>query len=43
MLEKNQANSVLGRSLIIQAGEDDNVTDPAGIFRERVAGGKILE
>ncbi|KOR87816.1 superoxide dismutase family protein [Paenibacillus solani] len=42
-LEKNQPNSVLGRSLIIHVGEDDEVTDPAGNSGDRVAGGNIPE
>lgn len=42
-LEKDRPNSVLGRSLIIHAGEDDEVTDPAGNFGDRVAGGNIPE
>lgn len=42
-LEKDKPNSVLGRSLIIHAGEDDGVTDPAGNSGDRVAGGNIPE
>lgn len=42
-LEKGQPNSVLGRSLIIHAGEDDNVTDPSGNSGDRVVGGNIPE
>ncbi|MCM3786232.1 superoxide dismutase family protein [Neobacillus mesonae] len=40
-LEKDDTNSVLGRSLIIHAGEDDHVTDPAGDSGGRVLGGNI--
>lgn len=42
-LEKDKPNSVLGRSLIIHAGEDDQLTDPAGNSGDRVAGGNIPE
>ncbi|GAB6928931.1 hypothetical protein JCM10914A_29140 [Paenibacillus sp. JCM 10914] len=42
-LEKEQPNSVLGRSLIIHAGEDDGVTDPAGDSGDRITGGNIPE
>ena len=42
-LEKNHSNSILGRSLIIHAGEDDQKSDPAGNSGDRVAGGNIPE
>ncbi|WP_162878561.1 superoxide dismutase family protein, partial [Klebsiella pneumoniae] len=34
---------VLGRSLIIHAGEDDHMTDPSGDSGGRVLGGNIPE
>ena len=40
-LEKDQPNSILGRSLIIHAGEDDGKSDPAGNSGDRVVGGNI--
>ncbi|USK69617.1 superoxide dismutase family protein [Peribacillus asahii] len=40
-LEKGKSNSVLGKSLIIHAKEDDGVTDPSGNSGDRVAGGNI--
>ncbi len=40
-LEKDKPNSILGKSLIIHAGEDDGLTDPAGNSGDRVAGGNI--
>lgn len=40
-LEKDKSNSVLGRSLIIHAKEDDGATDPSGNSGDRVAGGNI--
>ncbi|GAK41766.1 superoxide dismutase copper/zinc-binding protein [Paenibacillus sp. TCA20] len=42
-LEKEDAHSVLGRSLIIHAGEDDHMTDPSGDSGGRVLGGNIPE
>ncbi|MFC3884846.1 superoxide dismutase family protein [Bacillus songklensis] len=42
-LEKGKSNSVLGKSLIIHAMEDDGVTDPSGNSGDRVAGGNIPE
>lgn len=40
-LEKDQPNSLLGRSLIIHEGEDDGISDPAGNSGDRVMGGNI--
>lgn len=40
-LEKDQTNSLLGRSLIIHEGEDDGKSDPAGNSGDRVMGGNI--
>ncbi|XEC96139.1 superoxide dismutase family protein [Paenibacillus tarimensis] len=40
-LEPGKPNSLLGRSLIIHAGEDDQMTDPSGDSGDRVAGGNI--
>ena len=40
-LEKGKSNSVLGKSLIIHAKEDDGATDPSGNSGDRVAGGNI--
>ena len=40
-LEKGKSNSVLGKSLIIHAGEDDGKSDPAGNSGDRVVGGNI--
>jgi superoxide dismutase, Cu-Zn family len=40
-LEPGGANSVLGRSIIIHAVEDDGKTDPAGNAGDRIAGGNI--
>ncbi|WP_235440185.1 superoxide dismutase family protein [Paenibacillus sp. DMB20] len=42
-LEKNQPNSLLGRSLIIHEGEDDGISDPAGNSGDRVMGGQYPE
>lgn len=41
-LKKGDANSLLGRSILIHAGEDDHVTDPSGNSGDRIAGGNIL-
>lgn len=40
-LDQGVSNSIIGRSLIIHAGEDDEKTDPAGNSGDRVAGGNI--
>jgi Cu-Zn family superoxide dismutase len=40
-LEADKPESILGRSFIIHAGEDDEMTDPAGNSGDRVAGGNI--
>lgn len=40
-LEKDKTNTILGKSLIIHAGEDDLKTDPAGNAGDRIAGGNI--
>lgn len=40
-LEKGKSNSVLGKSIIIHAKEDDSATDPSGNSGDRVAGGNI--
>jgi Cu-Zn family superoxide dismutase len=40
-LEKDSKYSVLGRSIIIHAKEDDGKTDPAGDSGDRIAGGNI--
>ena len=40
-LQKGQSNSILGKSIIIHAKEDDGVTDPSGNSGDRVAGGNI--
>ncbi|WP_078409120.1 superoxide dismutase family protein [Priestia abyssalis] len=42
-LEKGKSNSILGKSLIIHAAEDDGETDPSGNSGDRVAGGNIPE
>lgn len=42
-LEKGAVNSILGKSLIIHAKEDDGKSDPAGNAGDRVAGGNISE
>ncbi|RKD22073.1 hypothetical protein BEP19_13460 [Ammoniphilus oxalaticus] len=42
-LEKGHPNSILGKSFIIHAEEDDLTTDPAGNAGDRVAGGNIPE
>ena len=40
-LQAGEENSIIGKSLIIHAGEDDGVTDPAGDAGARVGGGNI--
>lgn len=40
-LEPGKVNSILGKSLIIHAAEDDGMSDPAGNAGDRVAGGNI--
>jgi superoxide dismutase, Cu-Zn family len=42
-LEKGKPNSLLGRSIIIHAGEDDGKSDPAGNSGDRIVGGNIPE
>ncbi len=42
-LKKEDAHSLLGKSIIIHAGEDDYVTDPAGNSGDRIAGGNIVQ
>jgi superoxide dismutase, Cu-Zn family len=41
-IEKGKPNSILNKSLIIHALEDDYKTDPSGNSGDRVAGGNIL-
>ncbi|HHW37218.1 MAG TPA: superoxide dismutase family protein [Bacillales bacterium] len=40
-LDQGVNNSILGKSLIIHAKEDDGITEPAGNSGDRVAGGNI--
>ncbi|WP_134705061.1 superoxide dismutase family protein [Ammoniphilus sp. YIM 78166] len=40
-LSKSNEYSLLGKSIIIHAGEDDQVTDPSGNSGDRIAGGII--
>lgn len=40
-LEQGKSNSIVGKSLIIHAKEDDLKTDPSGNSGDRVAGGNI--
>jgi superoxide dismutase, Cu-Zn family len=40
-LEKGKPSSIIGKSLIIHAMEDDYKTDPSGNSGDRVAGGNI--
>lgn len=40
-LKKGDRHSLLGRSFMIHAGEDDFVTDPAGNSGDRIAGANI--
>ncbi|TMV47302.1 superoxide dismutase [Paenibacillus mesophilus] len=40
-LDKDSGKSLLGRSVIIHAAEDDGITDPAGNSGDRIAGGVI--
>lgn len=40
-LQQGDPHSLLGKSLIIHAGEDDYVTDPAGDSGDRIIGGNI--
>ncbi|MGC5326836.1 superoxide dismutase family protein [Brevibacillus sp. SYSU BS000544] len=42
-LIKGDKNSLLGKSVIIHAKEDDQITDPAGNSGDRVAGANIPE
>ncbi|MBD0382398.1 superoxide dismutase family protein [Paenibacillus sedimenti] len=42
-LEKGKKNSILGKSFMIHAGEDDGKTDPAGNSGDRIVGGNIPE
>lgn len=40
-LEQGVSNSIVGKSLIIHAKEDDGKTDPSGNSGDRIAGGNI--
>lgn len=42
-LEPGKSNSLLGKSLVIHAAEDDGKTDPSGNSGDRIAGGNIVE
>ncbi|PLR99281.1 superoxide dismutase family protein [Bacillus sp. T33-2] len=41
-LKEGALNSIVGRSLIIHAAEDDGITDPSGNSGARIAGGNIF-
>ena len=41
-LKQGHPNSLLGKSIIIHAGEDDQMSNPAGNSGDRVAGGNIM-
>lgn len=42
-LKQGDPRSLLGKSLMIHAGEDDYVTDPAGNSGDRIAGANIVK